>query len=285
MFGIGFKPKVKREELKELLARCVLDPEKAWVPLSSVPKSPANDLAKWNRQFPKVSDNPHLPARAEIEELVSAYMRMGFWDFAFALVTYAYVGELRLREMTRFIWDGPPGVSRIWLQREELLLPLPKSGPIRQAAETWWLLSGGYMNHTQQFLPIYEDEFYAHFRSLNSPIILTMPFGSDDPDYVLSELRNAFRNELSYPIAHRVNRIGMAASMPETKIEGPALWHRGWPVEWASDIHETQQSMKTIPWGLQWLEKSKATIPDRIYQRAWTFRKNRFSKTDSVFGP
>jgi hypothetical protein len=283
MFGIGSKPKIERQELKALLARCVLDPDKAWIPVSPVPKAGGPDLPKWNRQFPKVSDNPNLPARAEVEQLVSAYMRMGFWDFAFAIVTYAYVGELRMREMTRFVWDGPPGVSRIWLQREDMLLPLPKTGPIRQAAETWWLLSGGYMNHTQQFLPIYEDEFYAQFRSLNSPIILTMPFGSDDPDYVLSELKGCFRNEMAYPLAYRNNRASIASANPEVSGDGPALRYRGWPVDWATHVQEAKDSFLTMPWGIKWLEKAKASIPDRIYQRALTFRKNRFAKTGAYF--
>lgn len=278
MFGVGFKPNIKREELRTVLERCILNPDKAWIPISPAPRvaSSVADIPRWNRGFPRVSDDTKLPARHEVEELCDAYFRMGFWDFAFVIVTYAYTGEMRMRELDRLIWEGLPGVSRLWIVREDMAIPLPKTGPIRRAAETWWALSGGYSNHLRKCMPIYESEFLEHFRSLNSPILLSLPFESDDPDYVLSRLCKAIGNELAYPLKPSLS-LSSGVDFSETQIKGPIRFYKDIPIDWSPFDNEVE-SIKKTPWGLKWLEAAKDTIPARIYRRAHNFRLHRFEK-------
>ncbi len=253
------------------------DPSALWIPLTQPSANLSNGLEyhKWITHLPRMDEYVHLPSRKDIEALVEAYFRMGHWDFAYVIVCLAYTGEPELPSLKDIIWEGYPGFSRMWLRRGDNLLPVPLTGPIRLAFETWWCLSMGYSSPTRRFIRVRYDAFEDHFRSLDSPIIHLMPFGYDDPDLVLDALKKAHANDLAYP-RFIPKLLDVRTMLPEAEERGGLVWYGGVPVGFGSDtvarLSQGEARKPDAPWGMNWLEAAKDSIPPRIYQMAKAVR-------------
>ena len=274
-----------RKAVKKALHRAIQSPDHHWIPLNPSPRqlSDSHNVPTWADLFPRTSDEKELPARAELEKLLDAYFRMGHWDLAFLLCLYAYTGTLSVPSMEVLVWQGMPGASRLWFQRGTSLVPIP-NGIIKTCLETWWSLSGGYMNPFRAFLPINEHLLQDHLQSLDSPLIHHRPFGSEDPLFVLDQIKRMHVNELGYP--HSLNKTEAAFEDQTTVRKHGALWIGESPVWWGARIgsHVSRPTPRqdsdicaTGPLGLTWLESARETIPSRIYEQARSLRENGYA--------
>lgn len=272
------KVRANPDNVRKALQAILKDPKTVWFPLAQVSGdlSGALDYKRWLTDLPKMDDSPHVPARAEIEGLIEAYFRMGFWDFAYICACLAYTGAPELPSIKHLIWEGFPGFSRMWIRRGDVVLPVPMTGPIRLAFETWWALSMGYASPTHRFLQARFYDFEEHFRSLDSPIIQLMSFGFDDPDVVLGLLMRAHMNELAYP-AYRKAMNDPLSLLPDAEVKDGLVWYEGVPVGIPADATPRRSLAYAppadAPWGLHWLEAAKESIPPRIYTMALAARR------------
>lgn len=277
MFGVGrpvwFSPKA----VHSAIVRCIRNPDHAWIPINPVPypvKDPRN-LPHWSKTFPKAGAETTLPARKDLEDLIESYFGMGHWDFAFVLCAIVYWGQPMVPAMDAFAWEGVPGASRLWVLRGKIMIPVP-NGPVKTALETWWALSGGYLNLSRVMLPIDLSAFDAHFRSIDSPIILTQPWGSDDPEFVLQQLRGMHVNELTYPSAPNV----LHSDFEGVTEKWGCYWVNGAIVGTViRDYHPAHEpeAYTTGPLGLEWLNEARDTIPPRIFQKAKQLRERGYA--------
>lgn len=282
MFGLN-SPVLDREGLREAVKRACRSPDHIWIPLSPTPltvKEPQN-LKHWNKLFPKTDDEIILPERKPLEELVDSYIQMGYWDFGFLLVALVYYGRLLIPSMDAFLWHGVPGASRLWLMRGRVMIPIP-NGPVKTILETWWALSGGYLNPTRKMLPIDIAAFEQHFRSIDSPIILVKPWETDDPDIVLSKIQSMHANELAYPMAPGYSAISTIRSLMEEEPvkKWHAYWYKDTPIETEKLYPAPRQDKEACeegPLGIEWLNAARDTIPDRIYKKALSLRMNGYA--------
>lgn len=276
MFGVNRPIWYPPEAVHSALIRAIRSPDNAWIPINPVPqqvKDPRN-LQYWSKVFPKSGSETMLPARRDLEELIDSYFCMGHWDFAFLLCSIVYWGQPMVPSMDAFVWEGPAGASRLWVLRGKIMIPVP-NGPVKTALETWWALSGGFLNLCREMIPIDLMAFDAHFRSIDSPIILTQPWSSDDPEFVLDKLKAMHVNELTYP---------SAPNFPNAEFENPiqkwgCYWAHGTPVHTIKEPNlaapkQCREACEDGPLGLKWLNGARDTIPERIFQKAKTLREN-----------
>lgn len=274
MFGVQSPVFYPPEAVHSALFRAIRSPDHVWIPISPVPhqvKDPRN-LQSWSKVFPKVGAETILPKRADLEALVDSYYLMGHWDFAFLLCTAAYFGQPVVPTMDALTWQGPVGASRLWLLRGKVMIPVP-NGPIKMALETWWALSGGYLNLQREFIPIDIGAFEAHFASIDSPIILTRPWDSDDPEFVMRQIQSMHVNEITYPTAPTNSQLDFEG----TTEKWGALWVKGQPVDTKKVPYAPKQCPEACiegPLGLNWLNAARDTIPPRIFARAKSLREN-----------
>ncbi len=278
MFGAGSPVWYPPQAVHAAIIRAMRSPDNAWIPINPVPqqvKDPRN-LQHWSKVFPKAGAETMLPARKDLEELVDTYFGMGHWDFAFVLCAIVYWGSPIVPSMDNFVWEGPPGASRLWVLRGKIMIPVP-NGPVKTALETWWALSGGHLNLHRNMLPIDLMAFDAHFRSIDSPIILTLPWGSDDPEFVLDRLKSMHVNEVTYPSAP----VFSHADFEDLSERWGCYWSRGTIVDTIKLEPRPRQEREACvegPLGLNWINAAKDTIPERIFARACSLRENGYAR-------
>ncbi len=277
MFGVNRPVFYPPEAVHSAMFRAIRSPDHAWIPMNPVPlqvKDPRN-LPSWSKLFPKASNETILPARKDLEDLIDSYYLMGHWDFAFLLCTTAYFGQPIVPSMDAFAWQGPAGASRLWLVRGKVMIPVP-SGPVKMALETWWALSGGYLNLRREMIPIDVGAFESHMASIDSPIILTRPWDSDDPEFVMQQLKRMHVNEVTYPMAPSTNVSEFEGAIQKWGV----LWVKGHPVETIKTSYLTPQCPEAClegPLGIRWLDRARDTIPERIYAKARSLRENGYA--------